>query len=518
MLDGTALLLARTDTDDIHLFPETANRHGLIAGATGTGKTVTLQTLAEGFSALGVPVFLTDIKGDLSGLCKPGRPTGKVAERVEHLGLRTRGYAEKGFPVCFWDVFGERGHPLRATTGEMGPLLLSRLLDLNEVQSGLMSLLFRIADDAGLLLLDMKDLRLLVQYVGDRRKEYTTSYGNIAPASIGAIQRSLLRLEEEGGDRFFGEPALNIEDLLRTAPDGRGVINILAADKLMQSPAVYSTMLLWLLSELFERLPEIGDTPRPRLVFFFDEAHLLFRNVPTVLLEKIELVVRLIRSRGVGVYFVTQNPGDVPDSVGSQLGNRVQHALRAFTPRERKAVRAAAESFRPNPNLDAEQAITELGVGEALVSFLDGDGIPRPVERARILPPEGRIGPITDEERAAHPTDPDMIERYNRDVDRESAYELLSARVHWERKEAAEQARREQAVQEAEEQERRLREQARDEARRLREAERAAKQDPLGNLLESVTRRASRTVTDTLGREIGKSLLRGVLGGLFGKR
>ncbi len=518
MLDGTALLLARTDTDDVCLFPETANRHGLISGATGTGKTVTLQTLAEGFSALGVPVFLTDIKGDLSGLCRPGCLTGKTAKRVEELGLRSRNYAEKSFPVCFWDVFGEQGHPLRATVGEMGPLLLSRLLDLNEVQSGLMSLLFRIADDAGLLLLDMKDLRLLVQYVGDHRTDYTTTYGNIAPASIGAIQRSLLRLEEEGGDRFFGEPALNIEDLLRTAPDGRGVINILAADRLMQSPAVYSTLLLWLLSELFESLPEIGDTPRPRLVFFFDEAHLLFRNVPAVLLERIELVVRLIRSRGVGVYFVTQNPGDVPDSVGSQLGNRVQHALRAFTPKERKAVRAAAESFRPNPELDAEQAITELGVGEALVSFLDGDGIPRPVERALILPPEGRIGPLTDEERAACLATSDMGERYNQGVDRESAYELLSARIHWERKEAEVLAAQEQAEREAREQERRIREQAKDEARRRREAKRAAEQDPLGSLLNSVTRQASRTVTNTIGREIGKSLLRGVLGGLFGKR
>lgn len=350
-------LMALAGSREIFLEPRMGNRHGLVTGATGTGKTVTLQSMAETFSALGVPVFLADVKGDLSGLAKIGAPTGKVAERMAQLGLAARGFANQAFPVCFWDVFGKSGHPLRTTVSEMGPLLLSRLLNLNEVQSGIMHLVFRIADDAGLLLLDMKDLRSMVQHVGDERERYKNAYGQISTASVGAIQRGLLRLEEEGGDRFFGEPALDIMDLLQTDGQGRGVINILAADALMNAPRLYSSLLLWLLSELFERLPETGDADKPRLVFFFDEAHLLFDDAPPVLLQKIEQVVRLIRSRGVGVYFVSQNPADMPDSVLGQLGNRVQHALRAFTPREQKAVRAAAQSFRPNPAFDTVEAM-----------------------------------------------------------------------------------------------------------------------------------------------------------------
>lgn len=512
MLDARKqIFLARAGDKALCLPPEMINRHGLISGATGTGKTVTLQTMAESFSALGVPVFLADIKGDLSGLCKPGRPTGKVAARVESLGLSSQGYAVRSFPVCFWDVFGEQGHPLRATVSEMGPLLLSRLLQLNDVQTGLLSLIFRIADDSGLLLLDMKDLRLMVRHVGEHRSEYAAAYGNIAAASIGAVQRSLLRLEEEGGDRFFGEPSLDIADLLRTAPDGSGMINILSADRLMRAPTVYSTLLLWLLSELFERLPEIGDTPRPRLAFFFDEAHLLFRNMPPVLLEKIELVVRLIRSRGVGVYFVTQNPGDVPDSVSAQLGNRVQHALRAFTPREQRAVRAAVASLRPNPGLNTEQVIGELGVGEALVSLLDQNGTPERVERAWILPPESHVGPILPEERSAVLAASPMGVRYDRAVDRESAYERLSAK-------AAEDEKASRRAQETAGHEPPVSDPPREKNRRRKETEMTAKQDVLTDLFSSVTKQATRTIASTLGREIGKSLLRGVLGGLFKKK
>lgn len=514
MLDAQKrIFLARAGDRALCLPPEMINRHGLISGATGTGKTVTLQTMAESFSALGVPVFLADIKGDLSGLCKPGRPTGKVAARVESLGLRSQGYANRGFPVCFWDVFGEQGHPLRATVSEMGPMLLSRLLQLNDVQTGLLSLIFRIADDSGLLLLDMKDLRLMVRHVGEHRSEYAAAYGNIASASIGAIQRSLLRLEEEGGDRFFGEPSLEVADLLRTAPDGSGMINILAADRLMGSPAVYATLLLWLLSELFERLPEIGDAPRPRLAFFFDEAHLLFRNMPPVLLEKVELVVRLIRSRGVGVYFVTQNPGDVPDSVGAQLGNRVQHALRAFTPREQRAVRAAAASLRPNPGLNTEQVIGELGVGEALVSLLDQNGTPERVERAWILPPESHVGPVLPEERSAVLAASPMGVRYDRAVDRESAYERLSARADNRQAESEEAFRSRETDGEYESP---ASKPSREGTRRRKEAEK--KQDVLTDLFGSVAKQATRTIASTLGREIGKSILRGVLGGLFSKK
>lgn len=421
------ILIAKNTSLDIHLLPQMANRHGLITGATGTGKTVTLQTLAEAFSRLGVPVFLSDIKGDLSGLSKVGGGNAKVAARVEQLKLE--GYANRAFPVTFWDVFGKSGHPLRATVSDMGPLLIGRMLNLNDVQQGVLALVFKIADDNGLLLLDLKDLRAMVQSVGDNAADFTTEYGNISTASIGAIQRGLLQIETQGGDSLFGEPMLNIEDLMQTDSSGCGMINILAADQLMTSPKVYSTMLLWLLSELFENLPEAGDLVKPKLVFFFDEAHLLFNDAPAALVEKIEQVVRLIRSKGVGVYFVTQNPADVPDKVLGQLGNRVQHALRAFSPRDQKAVKAAAETMRDNPALDEEATITELGVGEALVSCLDEKGRPGIVERALIVPPQAQIGPITEAERSAIIQGSLLAGHYEKAVDRESAYEILKGRT-----------------------------------------------------------------------------------------
>ncbi len=421
------ILVARRLRTDLFLLPQMANRHGLIAGATGTGKTITLQGLAESFSAQGVPVFLADVKGDLAGLSQPGGQLPKVLERVAQLKLD--GYTPAACPVTFWDVFGQSGHPVRATISEMGPLLLSRLLNLNETQGGVLSLVFRIADEHGLLLLDLKDLRAMLNYVGQNTAAFTTEYGNISAASIGAIQRNLLAVEAQGGDKFFGEPALNLDDLIQTDPGGRGVINILAADKLMAAPKVYATLLLWMLSELFERLPEVGDLPQPKLVFFFDEAHLLFADLPPVLLEKIEQVVRLIRSKGVGVYFVTQNPRDVPDTVLGQLGNRVQHALRAFTPLDQKRVKAAAETFRANPKLDTEAVLTELGVGEALVSLLDERGQPGVVERALIVPPRSQIGPIRPDQRQALMANSIVAGVYEQAVDRESAYERLTGAV-----------------------------------------------------------------------------------------
>src|SRR4051812_33542241 len=383
--------------DDLVLLPGLTNRHGLVAGATGTGKTVTLQVIAEALSRAGVPVFAADVKGDLSGISQPGQNTPRLAQRLKTMGMDAPAFA--GCPVTFWDVFGEQGHPVRATVSEMGPLLLSRILNLNDTQTGVLTLVFKIADDNGLLLLDMKDLEAMLQHVANAARDYQTQYGNISAASVGSIQRGLVALQQQGGDQFFGEPALNIEDLLQVDGSGRGVVNILAADQLLQSPQLYATFLLWLMSELFEKLPEVGDPEKPKLVFFFDEAHLLFNDLPSVLQGRIEQVVRLIRSKGVGVFFVTQNPIDVPDMVLSQLGNRVQHALRAFSPRDQKAVKAAAETFRANPKLNVEEVITQLAVGEALVSFLDKDGIPAVVERAKILPPHSQIGPITAEQR-----------------------------------------------------------------------------------------------------------------------
>jgi DNA helicase HerA-like ATPase len=422
-----SLLIAKNDELELFLLPAMANRHGLITGATGTGKTVTLQSLAESFSRIGVPVFLSDIKGDLSGLAKVGGGNDKVSARVSQLKLDE--FQHRAYPVTFWDVFGETGHPVRATVSDMGPQLIGRMLNLNEVQQGVLTLVFKIADDEGLLLLDFKDLRTIVQHVGENAKTFTTEYGNISTASIGAIQRGLLELDTEGAEHFFGEPILNIDDLMQTDSKGNGMINILSADKLMQSPKVYSTMLLWLLAELFEHFPEAGDLEKPKLVFFFDEAHLLFSDAPAALIDKIEQMVRLIRSKGVGVYFVTQNPADVPDKVLSQLGNRVQHALRAFSPRDQKAVRAAAETMRDNPKLDEVAVITELGVGEALISLLDEKGRPTVVERALIVPPEAQIGPITAQERRDMIKTSVLTGHYEAIEDRESAFEKLKIRV-----------------------------------------------------------------------------------------
>ncbi len=423
----TPILIAKNKDISSFILPKMANRHGLIAGATGTGKTVTLQTLAEGFSKLGVPVFMADVKGDLAGMSQAGGGNVKVEARIKELALNEFSYSK--CPVTFWDVFGVKGHPVRTTIAEMGPLLLARLLNLNEVQGGVLNSVFKIADDKGWLLLDLKDLRAMMQHAAEHAAEYQTQYGNISAASVGAVQRALLELETQGADQLFGEPALNLDDLMQTDAQGRGVVNILASDKLFNSPRIYATLLLWLLSELFEKLPEAGDLEKPKLVFFFDEAHLLFNDAPQALLDKIEQVVRLIRSKGVGVYFVSQNPLDIPDIVLGQLGNRVQHALRAFTPRDQKAVKAAADTFRSNPKVDVATAITELGVGEALVSFLDENGIPTPVERSFVCPPGSRIGAITDSERSETVKSSNVFGFYEKLVDRESAYEILQART-----------------------------------------------------------------------------------------
>jgi DNA helicase HerA-like ATPase len=502
------MLIARGEKD-LFLLPKMANRHGLVAGATGTGKTVTLQVMAERFSRLGVPVFMADVKGDLAGLSQPGIASPRIQER---LGLLKLGdYAFEGSPVTFWDIFGQQGHPVRATVSDMGPLLLSRLLNLNDVQSGVLTLVFRIADDTGLHLLDFKDLRAMAQYAGDHADEFETDYGRISPASIGTIQRGLMTLDDQNADLFFGEPSLELEDLMQTDGAGRGQVNILAADKLMLTPRAYSTFLLWLMAELFERLPEVGDLDKPRLVFFFDEAHLLFTDAPPVLLEKIEQVIRLIRSKGVGIYFVTQNPLDIPDVILGQLGNRVQHALRAFTPRDQKAVKSAAETFRQNPKIDVETAITQLGTGEALVSFLDEKGQPGIVERAFVLPPYSRIGPVTPQERQAVVQSSVIFGHYENAIDRESAYEML--------KERARQAEEAQARAQAE-------------AQRTPYGyppppgrERAPRPDPdypppprrpagrpRDTLIEAMAKSAARSVGSSLGRQI----IRGVLGSILG--
>jgi DNA helicase HerA-like ATPase len=482
---------------ELCLLPALANRHGLITGATGTGKTVTLQTMAEALSSIGVPVFMADVKGDLSGLSQAGAMNPKLQERIGKLGLEN--FAFSAFPVTFWDVFGEQGHPVRATVSEMGPLLLSRLLNLNDTQAGVLTLVFRIADDNGLLLLDFKDLRSMVQHVGDNAREFTTEYGNISTASIGAIQRGLLAIDEQGGDLFFGEPALDIADLMQTDASGRGVINILAADKLLGAPKAYATLLLWLLSELFEELPEVGDLDKPKLVFFFDEAHLLFNDAPPALLEKIEQVVRLIRSKGVGVYFVTQSPLDVPDTVLGQLGNRVQHALRAFTPRDQKAVKTAATTLRANPALDVEKAITELGVGEALVSLLDDKGRPSIVERAFVLPPHSRIGPATPAERTVVVRNSLVAGAYEKLADRESAYEVLKAR--------RDQAAAQQTA-----------------PAREPGAPSSGGGSVFGDILGGGSRRQSageamvKSAARAIGSEVGRQIMRGVLGSIFGGR
>ena len=421
------ILMAQHGDIQCLLLPDKANRHGLITGATGTGKTITLQTMAEGFLRLGVPVFMADVKGDLTGISQAGVISPKLAGVIKERSLPTP--APIAFPTTLWDVFGEQGHPVRATVSDLGPLLLGRMLNLNETQSGVLNLVFKIADDNALLLLDLKDLRAMLQYVGDNAKDFTTQYGNVSAASVGAIQRGLLQIESQGGDKFFGEPMLNISDFMQTV-DGMGVANILAADKLLNSPRLYATFLLWMLSELYEQLPEVGDLEKPKLVFFFDEAHLLFDEAPKVLVDRIELVVRLIRSKGVGVYFVTQNPLDIPDAVLAQLGNRVQHALRAFTPRDQKAVKATAQTMRQKPGLDIETAITELAVGEALVSLLDAKGSPSVTERVYVLPPGSQIGPITPAQRQALMQSSLVAGVYEKTVDRESAYEKLQGRAN----------------------------------------------------------------------------------------
>jgi uncharacterized protein len=420
------ILIAKGETD-LFLLPQMANRHGLVAGATGTGKTISLQVLAEGLSRIGVSFFMADVKGDLSGMSQPGKENPKVVDRVQLLKLKD--FAFQSFPVIYWDVYGEQGHPVRATISEMGPLLLARLFDLNDTQSAVLSLVFKIADDNGMLLLDVKDLQAMLQYVGNNASQYQTMYGNISSATIGAIQRSLITLEQQGADKFFGEPALNLEDMISVDAKGRGMINILAADKLMQSPKTYATFLLWLLSELFEKLPEVGDPEKPKIAFFFDEAHLLFNDAPKALLEKIEQVVRLIRSKGVGVFFISQNPLDIPETVLGQLSNRIQHALRAFTPLDQKAVKSAAQTFRTNPKLNVAQVITELGVGEALVSTLDEKGMPGIVQRAFMLPPTSQIGPVLPDVRQQLIKSSPVYGRYEQAIDRESAYEKLQGRT-----------------------------------------------------------------------------------------
>ena len=503
--------IALNDNAEVCLIPRMANRHGLITGATGTGKTVTLQTLSETFSEMGVPVFAADMKGDLSGVAKIGGNKESVTKRVDCYGLKEKGFDYKPFPVRFWDVFGEQGHPVRTTVTAMGPLLLERLLNLNDTQGAILSMAFRIADDNNLLLIDLKDLQKMIQFIGDNRKEFTTRYGNISPASIGAIQRSLLRLESEGADKFFGEPEFEITDFIQTE-QGKGVINILAADKLMNSPRVYTTFLLWLLDDLYETLPEVGDLEKPKLVFFFDEAHLLFNDMPSSLLEKVEQIVRLIRSKGVGVYFCTQNPADIPESILGQLGNRVQHALRAYTPNDQKAVRVAANTFRANPAFSTEEAITQLNTGEALVSFLNEKGAPQMVERANILPPQGQIGPITEGERDQLMRSSLIFGVYEKLIDRESAFEILS-----QKQELLEEERRQ-----AEEEKERIRRQKEEQkaaleaerARRAAERQRKADQGILGEMLDQVGKSAKRQITSQLGRTLTRSLL----GALFGKR
>ena len=503
--------IAINDSAEVCLVPRMANRHGLITGATGTGKTVTLQTLSETFSEMGVPVFAADMKGDLSGVAKIGGNKESVTKRVEQYGLPEKGFEYKPFPVRFWDVFGEQGHPVRTTVTSMGPLLLERLLDLNDTQGAILTMAFRIADDNDLLLIDLKDLQKMLQYIGDNRAQFTTKYGNISPASIGAIQRGLIRLENEGADKFLGEPDLEITDFIQTE-QGKGVINILAADKLMRSPRVYTTFLLWLLNDLYETLPEVGDLEKPKLVFFFDEAHLLFNDMPGALLEKVEQIVRLIRSKGVGIYFCTQNPADIPQNILGQLGNRVQHALRAYTPNDQKAVRVAANTFRANPAFDTAEAITQLNTGEALVSFLDEKGAPQMVERANILPPQGQIGPITVGERDQLIRGSLIYGVYEKLIDRESAFEILSKKqdlLEEERRFAAEE--KERIRQQKEAQKAALEEER---AKRAAVRQRKADQGFIGDILSQVGKSTQRQISNELGRTITRS----IFGALFGKK
>jgi DNA helicase HerA-like ATPase len=501
------ICLARNGAQDLVLLPALANRHGLITGATGTGKTVTLQKLAESFAAVGVPVFMADVKGDLSGIGAVGVLSEKFKAAIAERGTLVP-EPVANTPV-FWDLWGKSGHPVRTTVSDMGPVLLARLFNLNDTQAGVLQLVFKIADDNGLLLLDVKDLRAMLNFVGENAKQFTTSYGNISAASIGAIQRALMALEQEGGDGFFGEPMLNIQDLIQTDAQGRGVVNILAADKLMLSPKVYATFLLWLLSELFEQLPEVGDLPKPKLVFFFDEAHLLFNDAPPALVEKVEQVVRLIRSKGVGIYFVTQNPLDIPDSILGQLGNRVQHALRAFTPRDQKAVKTAAQTLRANPAFDVEAAITELGVGEALISLLDEKGRPTIVERAFINVPGSRIGPLTPEERSAHIANSLVAGIYEAVEDRQSAFEHLQTRAAQAgAPKASPASRRAEAVNEPEASGKPIFGGLNDIL--------FGSTGPRGGQRDGVAQIAAKTVARTIASEMGRQIMRGVLGSILG--
>lgn len=526
---GTPLVIAKKTTNtqqEIVLHSQFANRHGLIAGATGTGKTVTLKVLAENFSRIGVPVFLADAKGDVSSLAKAGESNPKFDERIKSLHIESIPFAAS--PVVFWDLFGEQGHPIRSTVSEIGPLLLAQILNLNDTQEGVLSAVFRIADDQGLLLIDFKDLKSMLTYVSEHAAEFKAEYGNLSPASLGAIQRNLLALADQGGDKFFGEPALDIMDFIQTDSQGRGNINVLAADKLMNTPKLYATFLLWMLSELFEQLPEVGDLDKPKLVFFFDEAHLLFDNASPALQEKIEQVVRLIRSKGVGIYFVTQNPLDLPESVLGQLGNRVQHALRAFTPKDQKAVKTAADTFRANPEFKVDQAITELGVGEALISCLDEQGTPQMVERGWVIPPYSSFSPISAEERLACMNQSVIAGVYEKQLDRESAFEMLQKKVA-ERQQQALQAEQEKAAakekealekQQAKEAEVLARQQAREQERLAREqqkeAERVAKQRE--KLTQDIVGTFAKSAARSLGGSTGQKIVRGLLGSLFGKR
>lgn len=488
------ILIARS-VNDVCLYPSMANRHGLIAGATGTGKTVSLKVLAEQFSSIGVPVFLADVKGDLSGLCSAGQANAMLDERLKQLGISDFTYS--AFPTVFWDVFGTQGHPVRTTISEMGPLLLSRILNLNDTQSGVLNVVFRVADDQGLLLLDIKDMQSMLQYVGENSAELSTKYGRVSTASIGAIQRNLLGLSQQTVDKLFGEPVLNLDDLIQTDSSGRGVINILASDKLMQAPKMYSTLLLWLMSELFEQLPEVGDCDKPKLVFFFDEAHLLFDDAPEALVEKIETVVRLIRSKGVGIYFVTQNPSDIPQKILGQLSNRIQHALRAFTPQEQKSVRAAAQTLRPNPSVDVEKAINELAVGEALISVLDKQGTPTMVERAFVLPPHSSFGAVTPPVRAEVIKQSSVGGYYEKSVDRESAFELLKKR--------AEQSFNECAVEKKNKE-------------TTKKTTLSSGHKSSGRNRESIAEAMLKSTARAVGSQMGRAIIRGVMGSIFGNK
>lgn len=525
---------AVSGSERVSIIPKMANRHGLVAGATGTGKTITLKVLAESFSDMGVPVFLADVKGDLAGMCQPGVDSEGMQKRIQKFGLADAGFGYKDYPTCFWDIYGKNGLPLRTTISEMGPVLLSRLMDLNETQSDILSIVFKIADDQKLLLIDSKDLRSMLQYVGDNNKEFTTQYGNISKQSVGAIVRALVAMEAEGADQFFGEPALDIHDWFKTDTSSRGMINILDAQSLINSPGMYSTFMLWMLSELFEIMPEAGDCDKPRMIFFFDEAHLLFDSAPKALLQKIEQVVKLIRSKGVGIYFITQNPSDIPDGVLAQLGNKIQHALHAYTPADQKAVRAAAQSFRVNPEFDTQTALTELGIGEALVSFLQEDGSPAIVSRCNILPPQSLMGPIDDGKRQSVISGNVLYMKYHDMVDRDSAYEFLQRKQVSDAEADQKQAADEQAAKEAEKQkaldakeaEKKAaqdakeaeRQAARDAKAAEKEAEQKAKEEEREKKKKmQVVNKVASSAIGTVGREVGNEVGK-MVGGTFGKR